>query len=107
MDPSTVNTDTKLARVQRTMQLTTVPVPHATADEITLVADVVEKLKVSSLAEAKDLTKPNAPSPASSRDTYSNIFVVGDCADAFGAIPAGHTAFNQVGNSLPVPVWPQ
>ncbi|KAH6905159.1 hypothetical protein BKA70DRAFT_1293604 [Coprinopsis sp. MPI-PUGE-AT-0042] len=95
MDPSTVNTDTKLARVQRTMQLTTVPVPHATADEITLVADVEEQLKVSSLTEAKDLAKPDAPSPASSRETYSNIFVVGDCADAFGAIPAGHTAYNQ------------
>jgi len=27
---------------------------------------------------------------------YSNIFVVGDAADAFGAIAAGHTAFYQV-----------
>lgn len=27
---------------------------------------------------------------------YPNIFVAGDAADAFGAIPAGHTAYYQV-----------
>lgn len=96
MDPATVSSDTKLARVQRTMQLTTVPVPHTKPDDITLAAELEEKLKVTSLTEAKDLTKPNAkPAPSPGKDTYSNIFVVGDCADAFGAIPAGHTAYNQ------------
>ena len=82
------------------MQLTTVPVPHTKADDITVTADLEEKLKVTSLTEAKDLTKPEAkPAPSSSKDTYSNIFVVGDCADAFGAIPAGHTAYNQASRS--------
>jgi hypothetical protein len=27
---------------------------------------------------------------------YPNLFVIGDAADAFGAIPAGHTAYYQV-----------
>lgn len=30
---------------------------------------------------------------------YPNMFVIGDAADAFGAIPAGHTAYYQVRSS--------
>lgn len=34
---------------------------------------------------------------ANAKDTpYPHIFAIGDAADAFGAIPAGHNAFAQV-----------
>lgn len=79
MDPSTINPSNGLAYVQRTMQLTNGPVPFV--DPSTL-----------------DAPEPSSSGvPESSKPfTYSNIFVVGDSADAFGAIAAGHCAYYQV-----------
>ncbi|KAH9475074.1 Fe-regulated protein 8 [Psilocybe cubensis] len=66
MDPSTVSDTTGLVRVLKTMQI------HS-----------------------------SAPSPATGESdepnttTYPHIFAIGDAADAFGAIPAGHNAYSQ------------
>ena len=79
MDPATINPANKQAYVQRTMQLTTAPAEAQLASAV----DASLSLKESSRPKAV----PN---------TYSNIFVVGDAADAFGAIAAGHNAYYQV-----------
>lgn len=78
MDPTTINPANKQAFVQRTMQLTTAAV------EAQLASAVEASL---SLEESRPKAVPH---------TYPNIFVVGDAADAFGAIAAGHTAYYQV-----------
>ncbi|KAJ3850833.1 hypothetical protein EV368DRAFT_44467 [Lentinula lateritia] len=68
MDPRCVNHHDGLAHVLRTMQL---------GDD-----DVLD-----SNLDGKD--------GAELSTSYPNIFVAGDAADAFGAIPAGHTAYYQ------------
>ncbi|TEB25768.1 FAD/NAD(P)-binding domain-containing protein [Coprinellus micaceus] len=73
MDPSTINSTSGQAYVQRTMQLSNVPVPFGEPAS----------------PEAASFKTPSEASP------YPNIFVVGDSADAFGAIQAGHTAYYQ------------
>jgi len=40
---------------------------------------------------------PTAPGSEPSSSTFPHIFVVGDAADAFGALNAGHTAWDQAG----------
>lgn len=81
MDPETINPDDNLARVLRTLQLTvTRRTPSTTSeDEVEAVGAALEGVK---------LTENTTP-------TYPNIFVVGDSADAFDAIQAGHTAYYQ------------
>ena len=71
------------------------------------VEEVVEAVKQASLEDTevevepaveKDSTpvEPAAPiSKSQPRSPHPNIFVVGDAADAFGAIKAGHVAFYQ------------
>ncbi|KAF6747531.1 hypothetical protein DFP72DRAFT_919548 [Ephemerocybe angulata] len=81
MDPATINPTNGLAYVQRTMQVTTAPPVES------LAADLEASVSVSETASSSKAV--NAPF------TYSNIFAVGDVADAFGAIPAGHTAYYQ------------
>ena len=76
MDPATINPVNNQAHVQRTMQLTTAP-------------------EEAQLAPAVDASQEESRSKAVPH-TYSNIFVVGDAADAFGAIAAGHNAYYQV-----------
>ena len=71
MDARCVNPDDGLSHVLRSMQLGILsPGPHASGDSET---------------EQEVETTP-----------YPNIFAIGDVADAFGAIPAGHTAYYQV-----------
>ncbi|RXW15659.1 hypothetical protein EST38_g10199 [Candolleomyces aberdarensis] len=78
MDPATINPANKQAYVQRTMQLTTAPA----------------EAQLASAVDAS-LSLEESPRPKAVPNTYSNIFVVGDAADAFGAIAAGHTAYYQ------------
>ncbi|KIY71500.1 hypothetical protein CYLTODRAFT_441178 [Cylindrobasidium torrendii FP15055 ss-10] len=84
IDPRVVNPDNALARVKRTMQLTTrrrpIEVENGTVDAATAALD-----KVSLATEISD--EPET--------VYPHIFVAGDCADAFDAIQAGHTAYWQ------------
>ncbi|KIK70490.1 hypothetical protein GYMLUDRAFT_89519 [Collybiopsis luxurians FD-317 M1] len=70
MDARCVNPDDGLSHVLRSMQLGILsPGPQASGDSET---------------EQEVETTP-----------YPNIFAIGDVADAFGAIPAGHTAYYQ------------
>ncbi|KAG1896746.1 uncharacterized protein F5891DRAFT_958167 [Suillus fuscotomentosus] len=71
MDPRTVSPDTGLAHVLRTMQLC-VPPPS------------IEPLEF----QTDDILQCQ-------KTLYPNIFVVGDAADAFDAIKAGHTSYYQ------------
>ncbi|KAG1729446.1 hypothetical protein EDB19DRAFT_1938550, partial [Suillus lakei] len=74
MDPRTVAPDTGLASVLRTMQLH-VPPPSF---------------------EPHDFEADNDDDSDPCQETlYPNIFIVGDAADAFDAIKAGHTAYYQ------------
>ncbi|KAG1896745.1 uncharacterized protein F5891DRAFT_1052000 [Suillus fuscotomentosus] len=105
MDPRAVSPDTGLARVLRTMQLCVPPPsePHKYQAD-----DVLHYLKKLSLDAEEGSESSSPPSPSSthpdilsmssSTETltlYSNIFVVGDAADAFDAIKAGHTSYYQ------------
>ncbi|KAK0454356.1 hypothetical protein EV421DRAFT_1700146 [Armillaria borealis] len=68
MDPSTLNPENSLAHVLRTLQL----------------------------GESVSSTSSTPVSEEEYEDTpYGNIFVIGDAADAFGAIQAGHNAYAQ------------
>lgn len=75
MDPGSVDPATKLAYVLPTMQLG-LRQSTSQSGEIPL-----------SVSGDKPLSLPQTP--------YPNIFVVGDAADAFGAIKAGHEAHAQ------------
>lgn len=81
MDPKTVNESNGLARVLKTMQLHS-PLPSESA-----LAGDISKLSINS---------QDAPMKEE-WTAYPHIFAVGDAADAFGAIAAGHNAYYQVG----------
>lgn len=83
MDPATINPNNGLAYVARTMQLTTAPSVDGLAVELEQSASLSEKSSRSTSEKVKDPF------------TYRQIFAVGDAADAFGAIAAGHTAYYQ------------
>ncbi|PBK73897.1 FAD/NAD(P)-binding domain-containing protein [Armillaria solidipes] len=73
MDPSTLNPENSLAHVLRTLQL-----------------------GVIAPSESVSSTSSTPVSEEEYEDTpYGNIFVIGDAADAFGAIQAGHNAYAQ------------
>ncbi|KAG2106257.1 uncharacterized protein F5147DRAFT_701650 [Suillus discolor] len=115
MDPRAVSPDTGLTHVLRTMQLC---VPPPSESHKLQADDALHYLKKLTLdaEEGSESSSPSSPtsthadipstSPLSSTDTlveshlcqktlYSNIFVVGDAADAFDAIKAGHTSYYQ------------
>ncbi|KAG2136598.1 uncharacterized protein EDB93DRAFT_1302934 [Suillus bovinus] len=117
MDPRAVSPDTGLAHVLRTMQLC-VPPPSLElhkfqADDVLhclkkLILDTEEGSDSESSPSSPSITPVDIPttSPSSSTETlvepylsektlYPNIFVVGDAADAFDAIKAGHTSYYQ------------
>lgn len=86
MNPLTVNPEDGLARVLRTMQLCTWP----RIRDVEELGNQFDNATLSkSKSQAKESTKAQPTTP------YPHIFVVGDCADAFGAIQAGHTAYYQ------------
>ncbi|KAG2136600.1 uncharacterized protein EDB93DRAFT_1168540 [Suillus bovinus] len=118
MDHRAVSPDTGLARVLRTMQLC---VPPRSLEPLEFHADDVlhclkkltlnteERIGQSELSPfSRSIAHADIPStsPLSSTETlvepypcqktlYPNIFVVGDAADAFDAIKAGHTSYYQ------------
>lgn len=112
MDPSTLNPENSLAHVLRTLQLgviaPSVPVSPSSVDaeSSTMISDAA---KLQAALEKLALDENNAPSEESVSSTsstpvseeeyedtpYGNIFVIGDAADAFGAIQAGHNAYAQ------------
>ncbi|EAU83599.2 Fer8 [Coprinopsis cinerea okayama7 len=90
MDPSTVSPSTKLVRVYRTMQISTEPVNEVESD---LASEVKDKLKVSE--ESSTPSSESTTSESKKTPAYPHIFAIGDVADAFGAIAAGHNAYAQ------------
>ncbi|KAH8801970.1 hypothetical protein DL96DRAFT_1634702 [Flagelloscypha sp. PMI_526] len=79
INPHLVNSNGR-ARVKRTMQLTTLP-PAPFSDD-------VEETFVPIATDSCSVNSEN-------RGVYDHMFVVGDAADAFCAIQAGHTAHYQ------------
>jgi len=71
MDPATVSKTTRLVHVLRTMQV------HNTLVNVPSLETEASEVECTAAA-------------------YPNIFAVGDVADAFGAIAAGHNACSQV-----------
>lgn len=105
MDERTVHADTKLAHVLRTMQLGVITPSTSPSSDVPAPAmekslrTALEKLELdeSSLQAGLDAETETEEKEEPLEETpYSNIFVVGDAANAFGAIPAGHTAYYQV-----------
>lgn len=111
MSPGSVDPVTKLAYVLPTMQLGVIPhVPSAVegdgmGEATDSLSAAVDKLELSSeprpedQGEEQDIAEEEeAEELEALPDTpYPHIFVVGDSADAFGAIKAGHTAYWQAG----------
>jgi len=81
MDPATVNERNGLVRVLKTMQIST---------SRTSAEDVTSALEKPSVEQTESEESESEPTP------YPHIFAIGDAADAFGAIPAGHNAYAQV-----------
>lgn len=98
MDPAIVNPDNGLARVERTMQLATAPSSKASVTKEGLSSVVAAGLDISASSskegEFEDSSAPKADTKPSV--VYPHIFAIGDAADAFGAIAAGHNAYAQV-----------
>lgn len=82
--PETIDESTGYAKVNRALQL--VPIPSEVSSSSDDSLDGVE-----SLLDDLDL---DVPSQAEATP-YGHIFVIGDAADAFGAIKAGHNAYWQ------------
>lgn len=125
MDPSCINPHDGLAHVLHTMQLGVLPplrsrstfssesvtpcTPSSSLSESASASnslspeqELEEALAQVALAGDVDYQDSDLESELDSESEdrtettpYPNIFVVGDVADAFGAIPAGHTAYYQ------------
>lgn len=93
MDPATVRPGSRLACVLPSMQLGL----HAILLEepISTGSSSLEK-DFAQISLEDDETELRGRHPCELQSPYPNIFVVGDSADAFGALQAGHTAWYQV-----------
>lgn len=118
MDSRCVNPQDGLAHVLPTMQLGVLSPPSTFASGSTTPAlsetcSISQELEEALAQVALDNVNVNEFSPSvdseeqkfldnTTKETtpYPNIFVIGDAADAFGAIPAGHTAYHQVRSSM-------
>ncbi|KAK7002481.1 apoptosis-inducing factor B [Favolaschia claudopus] len=116
LDSRTVNTNTALAQVLRTMQLALVPPPPPPSPVTPALlpacaSDNEEDVLAAALAQIA-LQNESVSSAASDEEgveaedaeeeeeeelttPYPHIFAIGDAANAFGAIPAGHNAYYQ------------
>lgn len=110
MDPSTMNPENSLAHVLRSLQLGVIaPSVSASPSAVNAESSAMLSAKLQLALEKLALDESNAPSeesvssiestPVSEEEVedtpYGNIFVIGDAADAFGAIQAGHNAYAQ------------
>lgn len=96
--PSTVkeaiDSKTGMARVNRYLQLA-LPPPRTVTENVTDVSSngIKASLPEGDAVHAQQLARER--SEPQSHPLIDNIFVIGDCADAFGALNAGHTAWEQ------------
>ncbi|KZS95167.1 hypothetical protein SISNIDRAFT_439211 [Sistotremastrum niveocremeum HHB9708] len=88
--PNTIDEKTGLARVLRTLQLAPLPPTEEEDDADPKLAAIFQRLGITSAPSSSSVTKEK-PRPYSD----GRIFVIGDAADAFGAIKAGHNAYYQ------------
>ncbi|KAK7028574.1 apoptosis-inducing factor B [Favolaschia claudopus] len=114
LDSRTVNTNTALAQVLRTMQLALVPPPPppspvtpallpacaSTNEEDVLTAALAQiALQNESASSAEEGIEASDDEESEEEEElttpYPHIFAIGDAANAFGAIPAGHNAYYQ------------
>ncbi|KAJ7100583.1 hypothetical protein C8R43DRAFT_247667 [Mycena crocata] len=105
VDARTVDSGTALAHVLRTMQLGMLPSsPPTPASSVPSSSSSADSGDITSLEEALARIALQAEASVADDDTsedaeettpYPHIFVVGDAADAFGAVPAGHNAYYQ------------
>ncbi|KAK7007349.1 hypothetical protein R3P38DRAFT_3212336 [Favolaschia claudopus] len=115
LDSRTVNTNTALAQVLRTMQLALVPPPLppspitpallpacASANEEDVLADALAQIALQNESVSSAASEPAADAEEAEEEEeeelsppYPHIFTIGDAANAFGAIPAGHNAYYQ------------
>ena len=87
-------------RVARTMQ---VAIPRRTAHHRDVgVQDTVEQLQdqLARTSVADNAVLTGSTEPVDTEIPYPHLFAIGDAADAFGAIKAGHTAHYQVSHSI-------
>lgn len=118
MDSTTIDPDNKMAKVLRTLQLASVPPvleegppSSSSVNEEGQIEVVLGKLTLTdSCTESPTSDQDQAPFPTAPFTTeeeeeeeeinlvtpYPHIFVIGDAADAFGALHAGHNAYFQV-----------
>ena len=59
-------------------------------------AHAIKSLKVENGNAMNESAEAGFTQPRTEDTPYPNIFVIGDAANAFGAIQAGHTAYYQV-----------
>jgi pyruvate/2-oxoglutarate dehydrogenase complex dihydrolipoamide dehydrogenase (E3) component len=83
--PETIDDSTGYAKVNRALQL----LPHQLPASTSSGDDSLDGAE--SLLDDLDLDGPGDPEMTS----YGHIFIIGDAADAFGAIKAGHNAYFQ------------
>ncbi|PPQ72680.1 hypothetical protein CVT24_012658 [Panaeolus cyanescens] len=91
MDPSVINESNHQVRVLRTLQLASAPAP---VSETNAIADSMQELKVTE-SDSAPIVSITEPIIEEEKSPYPHIFAVGDAADAFGAIAAGHNAYSQ------------
>lgn len=101
MDPRIINPDNKFARVLKTMQLsrpstTSTSKPQNDKSDLEVVLGNLKiGISTNDNTPAKDVVVPEETVDLEKHSPYPHIFVTGDAADAFGAIPAGHNAYAQ------------
>lgn len=91
MDPATVDAATGLIRVCKTLQVSSTP---RAAAHSPVAASITAALADVSIA-ADTAAQEAVPKAEDSAPAYPHIFAIGDAADAFDAIPAGHNAYAQ------------
>jgi NADH dehydrogenase FAD-containing subunit len=96
MDPKTVDKKSGMARVKRTMQLMRIPPSSSASASSASSAHSLDTI-TSTMSSLTLEQEQVALQPQEEEDefVYENMFVVGDAADAFGAMKAGHTAYWQ------------
>ncbi|KAK7016819.1 FAD/NAD(P)-binding domain-containing protein [Favolaschia claudopus] len=90
LDSRTVNTNTALAQVLRTMQLALEDVLAAALAQIALQNESAPPAEEGAELLDEEEEEEEASTP------YPHIFAIRDAANAFGAIPAGHNVYYQV-----------
>lgn len=91
MDPRTIDVKSGMVRVLRTMQILALGEQDTTSDEANPDDVVCSTSPMNETSVGSEGHASNDPHTF----VYPHLFAIGDAADAFGAIKAGHTAYYQ------------